>query len=88
MEVGWSPPSDGQAVITVYRIFYGNRENVSVPSTITGIILSLNEDSVGQTVSLRSEADQLLLFSELTNVTVTQSRCFTLSQLATSFTCY
>ena len=45
---------------------------------ITGIILSLNEDSVGQTVSLRSETDQLLLFSELINVTVTQSRCFTL----------
>ena len=74
--------------ITAYRIFYGNGENVSVPSTITGIILSLNEDSVGQTVSLLSETDQLLLPSELINVTVTQSRCFTLSQIATSFTYY
>ena len=59
-----------------------------MPSTLTGVILSLNEDSVGETVSLRSETDQLLLFSELINVTVTQSRCFTLSHLATSFTCY
>ena len=75
MEVSWSPPSDGTATITAYRIFYGNGENVSVPSIVTRIILSLNEDSVGQTVSLRSEADQLLLFSELINVTVTQSRC-------------
>ena len=88
MEVSWSPPSDGSATITAYRIFYGNGENQLVFPLITGIILSLNEDSVGQTVSLRSEADQLLLFSELTNVTVTQSRCFTLSQLATSFTYY
>ena len=38
-------------------------------STVTGIILSLNEDSVGQTVSIRSEADQLT--SQLINVTVT-----------------
>ena len=69
MEVSWSPPSDGSATITAYRIFYGNGENVSVPSTITGIILSLNEDSVGETVSLRSEADQLT--SQLINVTIT-----------------
>ena len=56
-----------------------------MPSIVTRIILSLNEDSVGETVSLRSETDQLLLFSELINVTVTQSRCFTLSQLASYF---
>ena len=88
VEVSWSPPSDGSATITAYRIFYGNGENVSVLSIVTRIILSSNGDSVGQTVSLRSETDQLLLFSELINVTVTQSRCFTLSQLATSFTYY
>ena len=68
VEVSWSPPSDGSATITAYRIFYGNGENASVPSTITGIILSLNEDSVGQTVSVRSEADQLT--SQLINVTI------------------
>ena len=67
--VSWSPPSDGPATITAYRIFYGNGENLSVPSIVTRIILSLNEDSVGQTVSLRSEANQLT--SQLINVTVT-----------------
>ena len=65
----WSPPSDRSATITAYRIFYGNGENVSVPFTITGIIFSLNEDSVGQTVSLRSETDQLT--SQLINATTT-----------------
>ena len=71
VEVSWSPPSksDGSNTITAYRIFYGNGENVSVPSTITGIVLSLNEDSVDQHVSLRSEADQLT--SQLINVTIT-----------------
>ena len=71
--VSWSPPSDGPAAnITAYRIFYGNGENVSVPSTITGVILTLNEDSVGKTVSLRSETDQSnQLTSQLINVTIT-----------------
>ena len=45
--VSWSPPSDRPATITGYRIFYGNGVNASVPSTISGISLSMNEDSVG-----------------------------------------
>ena len=69
VKVSRSPPSDGSATITAYSIFYGNGKNVSVPSFVTGIILSLNEDSVGETVSLRSEADQLT--SQLINVTIT-----------------
>ena len=69
VEVSWSPPSDGSATITAYRIFYGNGKNVSVPSFVTRIILSLNRDSVGETVSLHSEADQLT--SQLINVTIT-----------------
>ena len=69
VEVSWSPPSDGSATITAYRIFYGNGESASMPSFVTRIILSLNEDSVGETVSLRSEADQLS--SQLINVTIT-----------------
>ena len=69
VEVSWSPPSDGPTTITAYRIFYGNGENQLVFPPITGIILSLNEDSVGETVSLRSEADQLS--SQLINVTIT-----------------
>ena len=40
-----------------------------MPSFVTRIILSLNEDSVGETVSLRSEADQLT--SQFINVTIT-----------------
>ena len=69
VEVSWSPPSDELATITAYRIFYGNGENASMPSFVTRIILSLNKDSVGETVSLRSEADQLT--SQLINVTIT-----------------
>ena len=69
VEVSWSSPSDGSATITAYRIFYGNGENASMPSFVTSIILSLNRDSVGETVSLRSEADQLT--SQLINVTIT-----------------
>ena len=67
----WSPPSDGSATIASYRIFYGNGDNVLVRSTIAGqgIILSLNEDSVDQTVSLHSETDQLT--SQLINATTT-----------------
>ena len=69
MKVGWSPPSGGYATITVYRIFYGKEENVSVLSIVTSVILALNEDSVGQTVSIRFEADQLT--SQLISVTIT-----------------
>ena len=69
VEVSWSPPSGGVATITGYRIFYdGNRENISVPSTVTGIKLTLNGNYVGQTVSIQSEAAQLS--SELTTVTI------------------
>ena len=69
MEVSWSPPSSGATNITRYRIFYGNRENVFVPSVVTNIGLEFNKDSVGETVSVRSEADQLA--SQLITVTVT-----------------
>ena len=69
VEVSWSPPSSGATNITGYRIFYGNGKNVSVPSVVTYIGLALNKDSVGETVSVRSEADQI--FSEFVNATVT-----------------
>ena len=68
VEVSWSLPSNGLATITAYRIFYGDGESALMPSFVTSIILSLNRDSVGETVSLRSEAD--LLTSQLINVTV------------------
>ena len=71
VEVSWSPPSSGATNITGYRIFYGNGKNASIPPEFTGIIfiLALNKDSVGETVSVRSEADQLA--SQLITVTVT-----------------
>ena len=71
MEISWSPPSNidhGPYEITGYRIFYGNGQNVSVPIVATSIGLSVNEMYDGQTISLRSEADQL--FSEFVNATV------------------
>ena len=69
VEVSWSPPSSGATSITGYRIFYGNGENASMPPKVTGIKLALNKDSVGETVSLHSEANQLA--SQLITVTVT-----------------
>ena len=72
VEVSWSPPSSGATNIIGYRIFYGNGENASVPSVVTIIGLALNKDSVGETVSVRSEADQL--FSEYVTITVTVGR--------------
>ena len=69
VEVSWSPPSSGATNITGYRIFYGNGKNVSMPPEVTGIVLALNKDSVGETVSVHSEADQLA--SQLITVTVT-----------------
>ena len=72
MEVSWSPPSSGATNITGYRIFYGNGKNASLPSAATNIGLTLNKDSVGETVSVRSEADQI--FSEFVNATVTNGK--------------
>ena len=72
VEVSWSPPTSGATNITGYRIFYGNGKNVSVPSVVTIIGLALNKDSVGETVSVRSEADQL--FSEYVTITITVGR--------------
>ena len=69
VEVSWSPPSSGATNITGYRIFYGSRGSVFVTSDITGVILALHRDSLGETVSVRSEAYQLA--SQLITVTVT-----------------
>ena len=69
VEVSWNPPSGGTAAISGFRILYGSRENVSVPSIVTGIILPLSGNHIGQTVSIHSEADQLI--SELITVTIT-----------------
>ena len=71
MEVSWSPPSSGATNITGYRIFYGNGKNLLLPSVnILGYVgLRTNKDSIGENVSIRSEANQL--FSELVTVTVT-----------------
>ena len=74
VEVSWSPPSDGANSITGYRIFYGNGQNVFVPSVtaITLVGLKVDGSYVGQNVSIRSESDQL--YSELINVSVIISK--------------
>ena len=69
VEVSWSPPSDGAAIITGYRIFYGNHENVSVAPIFTGVALNIDKDVIlDQMVSIRSEADQL--GSKLISITI------------------
>ena len=77
VEVSWSPPSNGVSIITGYRIFYGNGQNVSVQVTLSSsndvtltLHLRVNTDYTGQTISIHSEADQL--YSELVNVSVSQ----------------
>ena len=75
VEVSWSPPSDKTNIITGYRIYYNNGENTSVQSVATSIGLQINGNYIGQSMSIRSEADQL--YSELVNVSVTQSGTFT-----------
>ena len=70
VEVSWSPPSSAISNITGYRIYYGNGENVTLPSVVTHIGLSMNADAVGQNVSIQSEANHQLLVSELVTVTI------------------
>ena len=65
VEVSWSPPSDRDNIITGYRIFYGNQQNLLVPWYVTRIVL--NSSQVGS-VSIRSESTQLP--SELVTATV------------------
>ena len=74
MEVSWSPPSDGDATITRYRIYYGNGQSVLVPSVtaITSVSLKVDGNYVGQNVSIRSEADQL--HSEPLNVSIIKGK--------------
>ena len=74
VEVSWSPPSDGANSITGYRIYYGNGKNVFVTSVtvITSVSLRVDENYIGQNVSIRSESDQL--YSELINVSVTTGK--------------
>ena len=69
VEVSWSPPSDGANSITGYRIYYGNRQNLLVPSYVTRIVLNFVESNQIESVSVRSESTQLP--SELITATVT-----------------
>ena len=69
LEISWSPPFDGSAAITRYRIFYGNG-NVSVPSVATSIGLRVNRSYLGQFVSIRSESDHLYSEPIIASVTV------------------
>ena len=73
VEISWSPPSSGADVITGYRIFYGNRESVSVYPFFTSLALMVNTDYLGQNVSIRSESDGLI--SELISESVIAGEC-------------
>ena len=69
VKISWSPPSDGDDIITGYRIFYGSGQSRLVPLYyVTSTVILENPPGVGQTVSIRSESTQLP--SELINVTV------------------
>ena len=62
VEVSWSPPSDGTTTITGYRIFYGNGENISLPSNVNSIGLATrhaNVSYIGQRVTVCSEVELL-----------------------------
>ena len=69
VEVSWSPPSGGAAIITGYRIFYGGGESTYVDGVITSISLTLAGSYLGQIVSIQSEISPLS--SELISATVT-----------------
>ena len=69
VEVSWSLPTNEANVITGYRIFYGNGQNLLVPSYITRITLYFIESSQVGSVSIRSESTHLP--SELISVIVT-----------------
>ena len=69
VEVSWSPPSDATPAIIGYRIFFGNGQNLLVPSYVTRIVVNFMESSQIESVSVRSESTQLP--SELITATVT-----------------
>ena len=71
--ISWSAPSRGADVITGYRIFYGNGENLSVYPFITSVGLMVNTDYLAQSVSIQSESDGLI--SELVKVSVIAGEC-------------
>ena len=73
VEVSWSPPTDGDTIITGYRIYYGNGQNVLVPSVTVITSVSLR-GITGQnhSVSIRSETNQS--YSELIRVSVTMGK--------------
>ena len=66
VEVSWHLPSDAAPVIIGYRIFYGNGQNLLIPSYVTSIVLNSSQIEL---VSIRSESTQLP--SELITATVT-----------------
>ena len=73
VEVSWSPPSDAAPAIIGYRIFYGNQQNLFVPSYVTRIVLNFVESSQIESVSVRSESTQLP--SELITATTGKLLC-------------
>ena len=85
MEVSWSRPSGGAALITGYRIFYGNQENLFVSLYVTRIIIEMKAE-LGEILTIRSESTQLP--SEPVNVMVMCELHATLTCSITTYSHY
>ena len=68
MEINWSPPSAEISAVTSYRIFSCSGKNIVVPPDIISIRFTTDASYVGQTVSVCTEAEQLI--SQCINATV------------------
>ena len=77
VEISWVSPASSSIYcntsdlinITGYRIFFDNGESILLPLIITSIGVLSDGITVGQQISIRSEAEQKQ-FSELVNVTI------------------
>jgi hypothetical protein len=77
VEISWMPPvssciscnTSDLLNVTGYRIFFDNGESILLPSIITSVSVLTGDVTIGQQISIRSEAEQKQ-FSELINVTI------------------
>ena len=71
VEVSWSPPSGGTAIITGYRIFYNGREIAFFTPVKDVTSINLGQGTkVGQVLSILAESSISQQPSELITVTI------------------